>query len=106
MRSTGFEVFVVERSGSGRFKPQSPRASPDRVVATACCMGYASVAVSEVLLDWTWPMKSFSGRGSGGGIENSRELRRRLAVGDTVLLDILGSPTELFLIHLLSRMNL
>lgn len=83
----GVEVFVVDRRGRARFRPQSPRASDDGGVAIACRTGCASVAVSECLVS---PAKSLLGRGSGGGREKRRELRRRLAVGESVLLDILG----------------
>lgn len=49
-RKIGVDVRVVDRSGRGRFKPQSPRYNADGVVAMACWMGYGSVAVSEFLL--------------------------------------------------------
>lgn len=87
--NSGVVVFVVDFNGNCLFKPQSPRARPDGVVMIACCIGYCRVAVSETLFDWTWPRRSFIGRGRGGGSEKRREPRRRLAVGESFLLDML-----------------
>ena len=87
--ATGVEVLIVDFSGRARFRPQSPRPRAEGVVVIACCIGYGSVAESDMRLDWTWPMRSLSGRGSGGGSEKRREFRKSVAVGDDTLLDIL-----------------
>jgi len=82
----GVEVFVVDRRGSDLFRPQSPRAREEGGVVIAWRTGYGRVAVSDCLFS---PEKSLLGFGRGGGRENRRELRRRLAVGESRLLDIL-----------------
>ena len=87
-RKTGVDVFFVDFRGSDRFIPQSPRARPEGVVMMACDVGYGSVAVSDTRFDCTWPSRSFVGRARGGGRENSRELRNKLAVGESLLLDM------------------
>lgn len=78
----GVDVSVVERKGSGLFRPQSPLASDDCGVSMAARVGYGSVAVSDLFL--VVEVTSWLGRGSGGGMENKRELRRRLAVGESL----------------------
>lgn len=82
----GVEVLVVDFSGSGRFKPQSPLEREDWVVSIAACVGYGSVAVSDSEIGPA--VKSWLGRGRGGGSEKSLEFLSRLAVGDSLLVAI------------------
>ena len=89
---TGVDVLVVDFSGSGRFKPQSPRAKDACVVSMAAWMGYGVVAVSELVIEST--VRSGDGRGRGGGNEKSLEFLSRFAVGDKCLVDITRNVTE------------
>ena len=73
-RIIGVEVFVVDRKGNARLRPQSPRCRDAQGVAIERWMGYGSVALSD----------RNSGRGNGGGTENIRDERRRAPPGDTV----------------------
>lgn len=86
MRMVGVEEFVVDLSGSDRFKPQSPRDREDDVVSMAARVGYGRVAVSDSEIGPA--VKLVLGRGSGGGSENSLEFFRRLAVGESRLVAI------------------
>src|SRR5271168_1327481 len=81
-RSNGVEVFVVDRRGKGRFKPQSPLESEDGGVVIVRWVGYGRVAVSE--LNVTVEDRSPIGRGRGAGIENNREALKRAPPGDTL----------------------
>jgi len=81
-RSNGVEVFVVDRRGNGRFKPQSPLESEDGGVVMVKWVGYGRVAVSE--LNVAVEDRSPIGRGRGGGIENNREALKRAPPGDTL----------------------
>src|ERR1700734_1817376 len=81
-RSNGVEVFVVDRRGKGRFKPQSPLESEDGGVVIVRCVGYGRVAVSE--LNVAVEDRSPIGRGRGAGIENNREALKRAPPGDTL----------------------
>jgi hypothetical protein len=73
---------VVDRSGKGRFNPQSPFMSDDWGVVMDMWMGCGRVAVSES----NPPVDDISpaGCGSGGGIEKTRDARRRAPPGDTL----------------------
>jgi hypothetical protein len=83
-RSTGSLTCTrCDREGSGLFSPQSPRANELFVVAMAWCVGYGSVAVSEARVMPAPDVSLTLGRGSGFGSEKRRELRRRLAVGES-----------------------
>jgi hypothetical protein len=81
-RSNGVEVLVVDRRGSGRFKPQSPLESEDGGVVIVRWVGYGRVAVSE--LNVAVEDRSPTGRGRGAGIENKREALKRAPPGDTL----------------------
>lgn len=82
----GVEDSVVDLSGSGRFKPQSPRDRDDDVVSIAACVGYGSVAVSDSEIGPA--VRLVLGGGRGGGKENNLECFRRLAVGESRLVAI------------------
>jgi len=83
-RSKGVDVFVVERRGKGRFKPQSPLQSEDGVVVMVRWVGYGRVAVSElfVAVEDSSPI----GRGRGAGIENNLDALNRAPPGETLRL--------------------
>ena len=81
-RSNGVEVFVVDRRGKGRFKPQSPLESEDGGVVIVRWVGYGRVAVSELFA--AVEDRSPIGRGRGAGIENNREALKRAPPGDTL----------------------
>ena len=83
----GVDVLVVDLSGSGLFRPQSPLPKELSDVSTAACTGYGRVAVSE--LEVVLALRSAVGFGSCGGKENSLEFLSRFAVGDNRLIDIL-----------------
>ena len=78
----GVEVFVVDRRGKGRLKPQSPRTSEDWGVVIERWIGCGRVAVSE--LKTAVEERSPAGRGSGGGMEKILDARRRAPPGDTL----------------------
>ncbi len=78
----GVEDLVVVFRGSGRLRPQSPVLRDKLVVVMTWRVGYGSVAVSDDLKE-----SSRYGGGSGGGSENSLEVRRSAAPGDTLLAD-------------------
>src|SRR5436853_7410381 len=78
----GVDVFVVERRGRGRFKPQSPFEREDGGVVIVRWVGYGRVAVSELKV--TVEASSAVGLGRGAGIEKSREALRRAPPGDTL----------------------
>jgi len=79
---TGVDVLVVDRSGKGRLRPQSPLASDDWGVVIERCMGCGRVAVSELKI--AVEERSPAGRGSGGGTEKSLDARSRAPPGDTL----------------------
>lgn len=83
----GVEVVVVDFRGSGLLSPQSPRPRDDGVVSMAARVGYGRVAVSDS--KFADAVRSELGLGSGGGKENSLDVLRRLAVGDSLFMDIL-----------------
>ena len=91
----------VERRGSERFRPQSPREWADAGVEMACWTGYGRVAVEDCGLE----MKVFEGMNSGGlergcGREKKREERSALAVGEKRFEDMV-----VFLLSLSQRHN-
>jgi hypothetical protein len=85
----GVEVFVVDRRGRGRLKPQSPRANDVWGVVIERWVGCGRVAVSE--LNMAVEESSPAGRGSGGGMEKIRDARKRAPPGDTLLEAIVAS---------------
>ena len=86
MWMVGVEDPVVDFKGKGRFRPQSPRPREASVVCMEAFMGYGSVAVSDSCVSVA--VSSELGLGSGGGRENSRDVLRRFAVGDSLFMDI------------------
>ena len=82
IRITGVDVFVVDRRGKGRLKPQSPLASDDCGVMTERWIGCGRVAVSE--LNTAVDERSLGVRGRGGGIEKTLEARNRAPPGETL----------------------
>jgi hypothetical protein len=87
IRIVGVLVVIVDLRGNCLFRPQSPRHNDDWGAEIAAQTGNGRVAVSE----WFVPegVKPGRGRGRGGGREKSREVRRRFAVGEKRLDDIL-----------------
>ena len=82
----GVDDLAVDLRGSGRFKPQSPRARPDSVVSIEACVGKGNVALSDV--EFGARPSSDTGLANGGGNENSRELFSKEAVGESLRADI------------------
>jgi hypothetical protein len=82
IRSSGVEVFVVDRRGKGRFRPQSPFDSEDGGVVIVRWVGYGRVAVSELFA--AVEDRSPIGRGRGTGMENNRDALKRAPPGDTL----------------------
>jgi hypothetical protein len=78
----GVEVFVVDRSGSGRFKPQSPFDNEDGGVVIVRWVGCGRVAVSELKV--TVEASSAVGLERGAGMENNRDALRRAPPGETL----------------------
>lgn len=82
IRSMGFVVLVVDLSGSGRLRPQSPCLRGALRVVMTWCVGAGSVDVVE------WKRLpaacSFLIAGIGLGRENIREERRSAPPGDTL----------------------
>lgn len=89
MKMVGVDVLVVDLRGKARLRPQSPRPRDDSDVSIAARVGYGRVAVSES--KFAVPVKSEAGLGRGGGREKSLEFLSRLAVGESLLTDILCS---------------
>ena len=87
MLIVGVEVLVVDFNGRARFRPQSPLLREESVVSMAAWVGYGRVEVSDS--KFAVAVRSELGRGKGGGKEKSLEVLRRLAVGDSLLIDIL-----------------
>ena len=83
----GVEVLVVDFKGNGLFSPQSPRPRDESVVSMAAWVGYGRVAESDSKFEDA--IRSELGLGRGGGNENSLEVLRRLAVGDSLLVDMM-----------------
>ena len=88
----GVEDLVVDFSGKGLFRPQSPLPKEESVVSMAACVGYGVVAVLESKFEVA--VRSELGLGSGGGKEKSREFLSRLAVGDNLLIDMSSAGTS------------
>ena len=82
----GVDVRVVDFRGRGLLRPQSPLPNDESGVSIAACVGYGRVAVSDS--KFAVAVRSELGLGSGGGSEKSLEFLRRLAVGDSLLIDI------------------
>jgi hypothetical protein len=78
----GVDVFVVDRKGKGRLKPQSPVFRDDEGVVIDRCMGCGRVAVSESKI--ADEESAPAGRGKGGGIENTLDALSRAPPGETL----------------------
>lgn len=91
-RMRGVDDFVVDRRGSGRFMPQSPRARDDCGVVIVWRTGCIRVAVSEekIACDESWS----AGLDNLGGIAKILEARRRAPPGDTVRVAIVAVAIE------------
>lgn len=83
MRTTGWEdLSEVDFDGSGRFRPQSPRAREDAGVTMEARTGWGRVAVSDskTALEVGGSCGGFNACGSA----NRRDFRSRFAVGDSL----------------------
>lgn len=83
---TGVDVFVVERRGKLRLKPQSPFERDDGCVLMESWVGCGRVALSELKV--TVDANSEAGRCNGAGIENMRDALRRAPPGETDRVDM------------------